>query len=129
MKPTRALGVPLVLWLALSGCATQGGSEDSAEYPSEDIRLLVPYSAGGPTELTLAARRAGLLGIRAAARDLLARRVLVGLAGAPDAGLRLQARGALSRLLLVPTAAVVVAGRTALPFRPRPGRRASAPPP
>src|SRR3712207_7317681 len=42
--------------------------------------------------------------------DLLARRVLVGLAGAPDAGLRLQARGALSRLLLVPTAAVVVAG-------------------
>ncbi len=57
MRPTRALAVPLALCLALSGCATQGGSANSAEYPSEDIRLLVPYSAGGPTDI--AARALG----------------------------------------------------------------------
>ena len=57
MRPTRAFGVLLVLWLALSACATQGGSEDPAAYPSQDIRLLVPYSAGGPTDI--AARALG----------------------------------------------------------------------
>lgn len=57
MRPTRALAVALALCLALSGCATQGGSANSAEYPSEDIRLLVPYSAGGPTDI--AARALG----------------------------------------------------------------------
>jgi tripartite-type tricarboxylate transporter receptor subunit TctC len=57
MRRTRALGVLLLLCSALVGCATQGGSEDAAEYPSEDVRLLVPYSAGGPTDI--AARALG----------------------------------------------------------------------
>jgi tripartite-type tricarboxylate transporter receptor subunit TctC len=57
MRRTRALGVLLVLCVALAGCATQTGSQDTAEYPSEDIRLLVPYSAGGPTDI--AARALG----------------------------------------------------------------------
>jgi tripartite-type tricarboxylate transporter receptor subunit TctC len=39
-------------WLAavllLAGC---GGSRDEASFPSEEIRLLVPYAAGGPADL------------------------------------------------------------------------------
>ncbi|MFD2092427.1 tripartite tricarboxylate transporter substrate binding protein [Blastococcus deserti] len=57
MRPTRALAVLLVLCTVPTGCATQAGSEDAAEYPSDDIRLLVPYSAGGPTDI--AARALG----------------------------------------------------------------------
>lgn len=39
-------------------CSTGGESSDSAaEYPSEEIRLIVPYTAGGPTDL--AARTMG----------------------------------------------------------------------
>ena len=57
MRSTRALGIPLVLALVLGGCATQPGSEDAAEYPTDEIRLLVPYSAGGPTDI--AARALG----------------------------------------------------------------------
>lgn len=30
----------------------QGSEEEAAAYPSEEIRLLVPYAAGGPTDLT-----------------------------------------------------------------------------
>lgn len=38
----------------LAACAggVGGGSGDPAAYPSEEIRLLVPYGAGGPTDLT-----------------------------------------------------------------------------
>lgn len=40
--------------LALLSACGGGGStaEPAAEYPSEEIRLLVPYAAGGPTDLT-----------------------------------------------------------------------------
>lgn len=39
---------------ALAGCGddADGGGGPAADYPSEDIRLLVPYGAGGPTDLT-----------------------------------------------------------------------------
>ncbi|SNR78760.1 tripartite tricarboxylate transporter substrate binding protein [Blastococcus mobilis] len=57
MRSTRALSALLLLCSALAGCASQAGSEDAAEYPSEDVRLLVPYSAGGPTDI--AARALG----------------------------------------------------------------------
>jgi tripartite-type tricarboxylate transporter receptor subunit TctC len=35
---------------ALAGCGDDDGA--GGDYPSEDIRLLVPYAAGGPTDLT-----------------------------------------------------------------------------
>jgi tripartite-type tricarboxylate transporter receptor subunit TctC len=42
-----------IAWLAavlvLAGC---GGQPDGEPFPSEEIRLLVPYAAGGPTDLT-----------------------------------------------------------------------------
>jgi tripartite-type tricarboxylate transporter receptor subunit TctC len=52
-RPVRTLTALTVLAL-LAGCAEQGGSatDDPAAYPSEEIRLLVPYGAGGPTDLT-----------------------------------------------------------------------------
>ncbi|WP_091768477.1 tripartite tricarboxylate transporter substrate binding protein [Blastococcus aurantiacus] len=42
---------------ALAGCGNDGGGggggdNGGANYPSDDIRLLVPYAAGGPTDLT-----------------------------------------------------------------------------
>ena len=51
----RSLG-PLIavvaLFAALTACTSGGGSAESAEdYPSDDVRLLVPYGAGGPTDL------------------------------------------------------------------------------
>jgi tripartite-type tricarboxylate transporter receptor subunit TctC len=36
----------------LAGCGTEQPAEDAAEFPTEEIRLLVPYAAGGPTDLT-----------------------------------------------------------------------------
>ncbi|MDT0277405.1 tripartite tricarboxylate transporter substrate binding protein [Blastococcus goldschmidtiae] len=40
----------------LAGCGDDDGGDSSvaggSDYPSEDIRLLVPYGAGGPTDLT-----------------------------------------------------------------------------
>ena len=52
-RPARTLTALTALAL-LAGCAEQGGSAtgDPAAYPSEEIRLLVPYAAGGPTDLT-----------------------------------------------------------------------------
>ncbi|MBC7680002.1 MAG: tripartite tricarboxylate transporter substrate binding protein [Pseudorhodobacter sp.] len=48
--PVRTV-LGLTLGLALSGCA--GGEDAStADYPSQTIRFLVPYGAGGPTDLT-----------------------------------------------------------------------------
>lgn len=35
----------------LTGCGADGDG-GSADYPSDDVRLLVPYAAGGPTDLT-----------------------------------------------------------------------------
>ena len=49
-------GVPVLLLVAagvLVGCGDDAdGGGDAADYPSDDIRLLVPYAAGGPTDLT-----------------------------------------------------------------------------
>jgi tripartite-type tricarboxylate transporter receptor subunit TctC len=41
----------------LAGC---GGAAEPAEFPTEEIRLLVPYAAGGPTDLTARAYGASL---------------------------------------------------------------------
>jgi tripartite-type tricarboxylate transporter receptor subunit TctC len=57
MRPLRPLAVLLVTAGALSGCAEDPASVAAADYPSEDIRLLVPYTAGGPTDI--AARALG----------------------------------------------------------------------
>jgi tripartite-type tricarboxylate transporter receptor subunit TctC len=58
MRSTRALGALLLVGALVTGCATEGGgSGDAADYPSQEIRLLVPYSAGGPTDI--AARALG----------------------------------------------------------------------
>ena len=45
----------LVVAVALVGCGNEdagSGGGDAGDYPSDDIRLLVPYAAGGPTDLT-----------------------------------------------------------------------------
>ncbi|RBY74842.1 tripartite tricarboxylate transporter substrate binding protein [Blastococcus sp. TF02-09] len=49
-----ASSAPVLLLLAAGGLAGCGNGADSGsgDYPSEDIRLLVPYAAGGPTDLT-----------------------------------------------------------------------------
>ena len=57
MRSLRPLAVLLVSAAALSGCAEDPASVAAADYPSEDIRLLVPYTAGGPTDI--AARAVG----------------------------------------------------------------------
>ncbi|MCZ2837934.1 Bug family tripartite tricarboxylate transporter substrate binding protein [Modestobacter sp. VKM Ac-2985] len=56
MTTRRTLAVLLVTGVALTGC---GGTEEETteaagaaeDYPTEDIRLLVPYTAGGPTDI------------------------------------------------------------------------------
>ena len=46
------LAVAGVLLTACGGTeeTTSGSAEQAAEYPTEEIRLLVPYTAGGPTD-------------------------------------------------------------------------------
>ena len=49
----RGPAVLLVAVGVLAGCGDDGAGDGGAEgYPSEDVRLLVPYAAGGPTDLT-----------------------------------------------------------------------------
>jgi len=57
MRSLRLLTALLVTAAALAGCAEDSSSVAAADYPSEDIRLLVPYTAGGPTDI--AARAVG----------------------------------------------------------------------
>lgn len=52
-RSTSGAAVVLLLGAgALAGCGDDGGGSASSGYPSEDVRLLVPYGAGGPTDLT-----------------------------------------------------------------------------
>ena len=57
MRSLRLLTALLVTAAALAGCAEDPASVAAADYPSEDVRLLVPYTAGGPTDI--AARAVG----------------------------------------------------------------------
>ena len=57
MRSLRLLTALLVTTAALTGCAEDSSSVAAADYPSEDVRLLVPYTAGGPTDI--AARAVG----------------------------------------------------------------------
>jgi tripartite-type tricarboxylate transporter receptor subunit TctC len=55
-RPARRLPVLLLMAAgALAGCGDDSGGsggDSSSGYPDDDIRLLVPYAAGGPTDLT-----------------------------------------------------------------------------
>ncbi|WP_249933051.1 tripartite tricarboxylate transporter substrate binding protein [Blastococcus sp. CCUG 61487] len=51
-RTARSLPVLLLVAAgALAGCGDDEGG-GSGDYPSDDIRMLVPYAAGGPTDLT-----------------------------------------------------------------------------
>ena len=41
----------MALATALVSCTGGGSGESAEDYPSDDVRLLVPYGAGGPTDL------------------------------------------------------------------------------
>lgn len=47
----RALGLFAVLPLLVS-CSGLGDANNANEYPSDEIRLIIPYAAGGPTDTT-----------------------------------------------------------------------------
>lgn len=50
--PVRALAVSAASLLALTSCADrQSGGDESADFPSEDITVVVPYDAGGASDL------------------------------------------------------------------------------
>lgn len=57
MNRLRPILAALAACLLLAGCGQSAGSSDEQAYPSEEIRLLVPYVAGGPTDI--AARSLG----------------------------------------------------------------------
>lgn len=49
--PTRRRAVAVLAGAALlSLAACSGGSDDAADYPDDDITLVVPFPAGGPTD-------------------------------------------------------------------------------
>lgn len=49
--PIRALAVSAAGFLALTGCADRQGDDETADFPSEDITVVVPYDAGGASDL------------------------------------------------------------------------------
>ncbi len=58
MRSLRALAaLPVGVCLVLTGCAQESGSGSGSgsgaaeEFPTQEIRLLVPYTAGGPTDI------------------------------------------------------------------------------
>jgi tripartite-type tricarboxylate transporter receptor subunit TctC len=57
MRRPRLLAALLLTASVLAGCGQDSGGEAAADYPSENLRLLVPYTAGGPTDI--AARALG----------------------------------------------------------------------
>ncbi|MEE2039720.1 tripartite tricarboxylate transporter substrate binding protein [Nocardiopsis sp. CT-R113] len=62
----RLTAAALAITALTAGCADRGGvSEDAADYPSQDITLVVPYDAGGASDLaarTLASQMEDSLG-------------------------------------------------------------------
>jgi tripartite-type tricarboxylate transporter receptor subunit TctC len=51
MNRLRLFAAVLTAGLVLAACSQGSGSGDPAAYPSEPIRMLVPYTAGGPTDI------------------------------------------------------------------------------
>jgi tripartite-type tricarboxylate transporter receptor subunit TctC len=51
MNRLRLFAAVLTAGLVLAACGQGSGSGDPAAYPSEPIRMLVPYTAGGPTDI------------------------------------------------------------------------------
>lgn len=52
MKKIMQLSLVTAAALALAGCASgASGSEDAGSYPSEQIRLIIPYGPGGATDV------------------------------------------------------------------------------
>lgn len=57
----RAGAVALALAALTAGCANRGGAtEDAADYPSGDIKLIVPYDAGGASDLAARTLASGM---------------------------------------------------------------------
>ncbi|MCC3284014.1 MULTISPECIES: Bug family tripartite tricarboxylate transporter substrate binding protein [Arthrobacter] len=49
---TKSLAIGTIGLFALSGCASGSGSDSGDEFPAQDIRLTVPWAAGGSGDLT-----------------------------------------------------------------------------
>lgn len=61
MTARRTLAVLLLTGTALTGCGGQA-AEAPEDYPTDDIQLLVPYTAGGPTDIAARALAAHMEG-------------------------------------------------------------------
>lgn len=57
MRSLRTFAALLVAASVLAGCGQDSAPAPAGQYPAKDIRLLVPYTAGGPTDI--AARALG----------------------------------------------------------------------